>query len=258
MIQFNNTTNGDGLVQYFEQEIGANPGDVSGNTTKLKWFTSRVNRALDRYFAIAIQASGTWELDDSNHSSSVGEDYNVIYSPMSSGQSDYSFFVDGGGNAILDIYKVLILPTDTATVYQEVYPVDETSPEGLSIVNESNITGVPTKYSKRGNAIQFDKIPDYTVARGIKILINRESSYYEYTDTTKTPGYPYHQEYFYLKPAYDDARINSKSTLNYLANEVLKLEGDNLTGKVGLISKAYGNRQKDIVQNISGECINSI
>ena len=254
MIQFNDTTNGKGLVQFYEEEIGANAGDISGDTTKLKQLTARINLALDKYFSIAIQASGTWELDDSNH-----EDYPVIYATITSGQRDYSFTTDENGNAILDIYKVLILPTATATRYQEVYPVDENQTENLAIIDESNIAGTPSKYSKRSNAIHFgDAIPNYTVARGIKILINRESSYFEYNNTTEKPGYPYHQEYFFLKPAFEYAKRNSLAVLPRLEADILRLEGDQLTGRVGLIAKAYGNRKKDEIDSFSGEEISSV
>lgn len=253
MIKFNDTTNGNGLVQYYEQEIGANPGDISGNTTKLQRFTSRVNLALDRYFAIAIQASGTWQLDDSNHT-----DYNIITTNLVQGQRDYTFTTDESGNLILDIYKVFVKNTTTGK-YEEIYPVDVASDyDTQSFTDGQNVQGNVYRYDKMANAIFLDQVPQNNVSNGIKVYVNRESSYFTYTDTTKTPGYPYHQEYFFLKPAFEDARMNGKSTLKTLGDEILKLEGDLETGRVGLIAKAYGNRKKDEVDVISGECINSI
>lgn len=251
-IQFSDTTNYRGLVQLFENEIGAQRGDISGNTEELKNFTALANNALDSYFATAIKASGTWELDDTNH-----DDYAVIYTTLVSGQRDYSFLTDQNGNAILDIYKVLVLPP-TGSTYQELVPVDENASINASIIDEDGSVGTPNTYAKRANAIHFDVTPNYTVARGVKILINRESSYFTYTDTTKKPGYPYHQEYFYLKPAKEYARIKTLTAFTNLEKEVLKLEGDVTTGRVGLISQAYGRRKKDESDNISGEYINSI
>lgn len=255
MIPFSNTTEYKGLVQFYESEIGANYGDVSGNTVKLKEFTARVNLALDRYFAIAVQASGVWELDDFNHTG----DYSVIYTNIVSGQRDYSFITDEDGNYILDIYKVLILPSATDTIYRELYPVDENQSENVDIIDESNTAGVPTKYAKRGNAVHFGgAIFNYNATRGIKVLVNRTSSYFTYTDTTKVAGYPYFQEYFFLKPSLEHARRNSLATLPRLEKQILDLEGDITTGRVGLIAKAYGNRRKDEEVIISGERINSI
>ena len=253
MIQFNNTSTNDGLVQLFEEEVFPNIGDVSSSVTRLKSFTSSVNRALDTYFRYAIISSGTWELDDNNHT-----DYAVIYATLNSGQRDYSFLTDTNGNAILDIYKVLILPSATSTIYEELEPVDENEPNNIAIIDESNVAGTPTKYAKRSNAVHLGgAIPNYTVARGIKVLINRESSYFTYTDTTKKAGYPYCQEYFYLKPAMEYARRKQLPQYNALASEVLKLEGNPLNGQGGLIAKAYANRKRDEENVISGEFINS-
>jgi hypothetical protein len=255
MIPFSNTTEYKGLVQFYESEIGANYGDVSGNSVKLKEFTARVNLAIDRYFATAVQASGLWELDDFNHTA----DYATIYTNIVSGQRDYSFITDEQGNYILDIYKVLILPTATDTQYRELYPADENQSENLDIIDESNTAGVPTKYAKKGNAIFLGgAIPNYNATRGLKVLVNRTASRFTSSDTTKVAGFPYHQEYFYLKPALEYARRNSLATLPRLEAEILKLEGNVLTGQVGLIAKAYGNRRKDEIQSISGEVINSI
>lgn len=254
MIQFNDTTNLRGLVQLYEKECGYNYGDVSGNTTLLKQFTADVNNALDTYFSIAIRSAGTWELDDSNHG-----DYAVIYTTLTAGRRDYSFLTDASGNAVLDIYKVLVLPSATATQYEEIYPVDENQRENLSIINEDGSVGSPLKYAKRSNAIHFDVEPNYTVARGIKVLINRTSSYFTYTDTTEKAGYPYHHEYFYLKPAYIRARGPLQlPNKNDLEKEILKLEGNPITGQVGYISIAYGGRKKDEMDSISGEYVNSV
>jgi hypothetical protein len=256
-IQFNDTTTNKGLVQFYEEEIGSSPGDVSGNATKLSQFTARVNTALDRYFAIAIQASGKWQLDSSNHS-----DYPFIETDLISGQRDYSFLTDGSGNMILDIYKVMV--KDAGGVYQEIYPVDQQTEDVASFYDDNNTTGQPSRYDKTGNGIFLDSIPNYSWRtaqegeKGLKIFINRESSYFTSADTTKKAGYPYHQEYFYLKPAYEYARRNNLSITTSLEKEILKLEGDVITGRVGLIAKAYGNRAKDEETRLEVEEVCSI
>lgn len=250
-IKFNDTTNLNGLVQLFEDEVGYNPGDVSGNTVRLKKFTARVNAALDRYFAIAIQASGKWQLDDKNHN-----DYPFITTDLVAGQRDYSYSTDGSGNIVLDIYKVMV--KDEAGIYHEIYPEDQQSNGSESFYDGQDLTGVPSRYDKTGNGIFLDFIPSYNSTAGLKVFINRESSYFVYTDTTKTPGYPYHQEYFYLKPAYEQARIKGHDNYSNLEKEILKLEGNPLTGQVGLIAKAYGNRSKDEVDFLSPEAVDSI
>jgi hypothetical protein len=250
-LKFNDTSNLNGLVQLYEEEIGAGIGDVSGNTSKLKQFTARVNSALDRYFAIAIQASGTWQLDDSNHT-----DYPIIKTALVSGQRDYSILTDGSGNLILDIYKVMV--KDEAGVLHEIFPVDQQTENASSFYDGLNQTGVPSVYDKTGNGLFLDFIPSYDSADGLQIFVNRSSSYFVSTDTTKTVGYPYHQEYFYLKPAYEYARRNNLPILATLKAEIDKLEGNPLNGMVGLIAKAYGNRAKDEQSVITTEEVCSI
>lgn len=250
-IQFSDLTNRKGIIQLIEKEIGANFGDISGNTNKLKDVTADVNLALDKYRSIAVPASGTWELDDSNHTG----DYDVIYTTITSGKRDYTWLTDENGNSILDVEKVLILPSDTATQYVELEGVNELLSENVDIIDENGATGVPTRYAKRANGLRFDTIPNYTKARGLKLIVNRESSYFAYTDTTKKPGYPYHQEYFFLRPSYDIARRNNLAVLPRLEKLILDLEGDPQSGRVGHIARAYGYREKDVRKGITNKKI---
>lgn len=216
------TTNLNGLVQMYEKEIGANQGDISGSTTKLKEFAAATRVAFDSYLQIAFDSSGTWQFDDSNHT-----DYPIITANLEGSptpQRDYSFTTDGSSNLILDIYKVLILPSATATTYVEIELVDETT--DVSIVDGSNPTGgVPARYGKMANGIFLDPMPNYDATNGLKILINREMSYFTSSDTTKKPGVPgNHHSYFYLKPALDYARRNNLANYDKIALEVAKLE----------------------------------
>lgn len=241
MIQFSDTDTLKGLAQLYAEEIGMdNPTDLTSNTTKMKKFTAQVNLALDSYFRLAIEASGKWQLDDSNHT-----DYPIITTNLVAGQRSYVFLTDESGNAILDIYKVFVKNTSTGS-YEEIYPVDVQSESDTgSFADGENQQGTVYRYDKTSNAIFLDLIPTDNITNGLKVYINRESSYFTYTDTTKKPGFPYHQEYFYLKPAYNYARINTLAILPRLEQQVLKLEGDPTRGIVGLIARAYGARAKD-------------
>jgi len=248
-IPFNDTTNLNGLVQFYEEEIGANQGDISGNTTLLKKFTARCNLAREKYFRLAVHASGKWQLDDSNQT-----DYAILTTSIVSGQRDYAINNDSSGNLIQDVYRVFVLQSATGDTYTEIFPKDAQSESGTEgYTDGQNRSGVPYTYDKTANAIFLDPVPDYNVALGLKIYANRAGTEYTYTDTTKTPGYPYHQEYFFLKPALDDARINNKSTLPRLEKAVFDLEGDESRGIIGLIAKAYSRRSKDERNVLSGK-----
>lgn len=204
----------------YEKEIGLNRTDISGNSNLLKEFTADVNLALDDYFRLAITATGKWQLDDSNHT-----DYPVIYANIVSGTQDYSFTADSSSNLIQDIYKVAILQTATATLYQEIYPIDAQSDDDAEyLVSDDTTGGIPDRYDKTANAIFLSPTPNYSVTNGIKIYINREPSYFVSTDTTKKPGFTIEQSYFYMKPALEYARRKSLSNERKIKERVLEME----------------------------------
>lgn len=245
-IQFSDTSTYKGIVQIFEKECGFERGTISGDTNRLKELAADVNLALDDFIAIAIQASGTWQFDDSNQT-----DYPEIKTNLVSGQRDYSFTTDQTGNLILDIYKVMVVSSATSGIFSEILPVDQQSPNGnnddtTSFIDGRNTTGIPWRYDKTANGIFLDPIPSFNATLGLKIQINREGSYFAYTDTTKKPGVPglFHK-YFALKPALDYARRNSLASYNRLYGEVLEYEGDREKGIVGSIERYFGRREKD-------------
>lgn len=236
--QFNDTTNYKGLVQLFEKEVGLPRGTISGDNDKLKDFAADVNICLDDFVAKAIQASGTWQFDDSNQT-----DYPIITTNLVSGQRDYSFTVDGSSNLILDIYKVYA--ANASGIFVELAPVDvNTGDDVVPFTNGQNATGTPYRYDKLANGIFLDPIPSYNATGGLKVYINREASYFVYTDTTKKPGVPgiFHK-YFYLKPAYMYASRKSLpiagnlATGTGLAGRITQLEAD--------IEAYFSRRTKD-------------
>lgn len=243
-VQFNDTSTYKGLVQIYEKEIGANRGDVSGDTNKLKEFTADVNLAIDDATKLAIEASGTWQWDDSNQT-----DYPFIKTNIVSSQRDYAFTTDGSSNIILDIQRVAILTSSTSTSYTDINPVDVQSEDGLAAVFNNSTTGIPSGYDKTGNAIIFDTIPNYSATNGLLAYVNREASYFTSSDTTKKPGFPgiFHR-YFAIRPAEDYARRNNLANYPALQAERMKLEMD---------MKAYfGRREKDVRKQLTMAPIN--
>jgi len=218
-IPFSDTSTYRGLVQVFEKEIGANYGDVSGNTKALASFTADVNIAFDEFLARAFRADGTWQMDDSNHT-----DFPIITTNLVASQRDYTFTTDQQGNLILEIDRVLV--ADSSGVFHTVQSKDaQTEIDTSGYWDGKNTTGSPTSYDKTANGIFLDPIPSYNYTNGLKVYINREASYFVYTDTTKKPGVPgiFHR-YFAIRPAFDYARRNNLSNTQSLFNELLRLE----------------------------------
>lgn len=244
-LQFNDTTNYQGLVQLAERELKLPRTEISGNTAKLKDFAADANLAWDSYLHIAFSSSGTWQFDDSNQT-----DYPIIKTNLVDGQKDYTLTTDESGNLILDVYKVAILRSATATLYDELRPMDQQSDrEAYNLVAENTTEGVPYQYDKTANAIILDPIPSYNATNGLKVYINREASSFAYTDTTKKPGCPgLHHRYFALKPALDYARRNGLTQEASLRNEVQLLEES--------IAQYFARRSRDERHRITARPVN--
>lgn len=197
-----------------------------------------INLALDKAWAIILQSSGTWQLDDSNQT-----DYPIITTNLVSGQRDYSFTTDGSSNLILDIYKVLV--ANTSGTFHEIYPVDVQSEHwGLQgFTSGQNIQGQPSCYDKTGNGIFLDAIPNYNSTGGLKIYINREASYFTVSDTTKKPGFAgiFH-EYLALFASYQYARRNGQTSQETFKRDMLEMEE--------AMGEYYSKRSKDERQQI--------
>lgn len=251
-LVFSDTSTYKGIVQMYEKEIGVDDGFVSGNTTRLKKFTADANLALDDFIRIALNSSGKWQFDDSNQT-----DFPIISTNLVSGQRDYTFGTDESGNITLDVYKVFV--ADSSGIYKEMLPVDVNSgdyqpitsvsgqlyPNGVSgFTDGRNTTGIPNKYDKLGTSVLLDPIPSYNYTNGLKVYVNREGSYFTYTDTTKKPGVPglFHK-YFYLKPALDVARRNNLGNRQLIENEIAKMEG--VPGVNGTIGEYFASRPRD-------------
>lgn len=233
-LTFNDTSTFKGIIQIIEKECGMDRGAISGNTSLLKDWAADVNLAWDDYLSIALQASGTWQFDDSNHT-----DYPIIKTNLVDGQRDYTFTSDANSNLILDIHKVAILPSATATLFEEIKPIDaQSDAAAYGLVSEVTTEGVPYQYDKTANGIFLDPIPSYNATLGLKLYINREASYFTSADTTKKPGCPgIHHRYFALKPAYDYARRSNRANADRLLREIVSMEQS--------IKEYFSRRSKD-------------
>ena len=151
--------------------------------------------AFDDYQTIVTEASGTWQLDDSNHTKYPNMKFNLV-----SGQQDYNFTEDEQGNQVQDIYRVEC--KDANGIWQLLTAYDEQSePESMSA--RELLSGTPTRYYKTANGIFLDVTPNYDSTLGIRMFFTRSPSYFLTSDTTKEPGIPNaHHRYLAVKPAY--------------------------------------------------------
>lgn len=249
-LQFNDTALYKGIVQIYEKECGFDRGTISGDDDKLKELAADVNLAFDDLLAIGFKTAGTWQLDDSNQ-----QGYPILYTDIVLGRRDYEFIQDNRGNLILDIFRVFVAGSDG--VYREITPKDQQTRNSNNsdtdrFTDGRNTTGRPTSYDKTARGIFLDFVPNYNLTDGIKVMVNREGTYFLYSDTTKKAGVPGNlHRYLAIKPALDYARRKSLANYSTLLEEVIKFEGHKeLNFLDGIIADTFGRRERDIPRRL--------
>lgn len=223
-MQYSDTTNKDGIIQTIEFWCGLSDAEISGDATKLKRFTGRVNRAFDKVLPLVLSYTDHLRFDDPNHS-----DAPIGTFDLESGKGNYTVDTDDNSLAILNIVNVSILTGSSATEYQPLERVtldDPRAPRMLS-PNPSD-SGVPTAFLEHDNTIFFDKKPNYNATAGGKIIFEREPSYFTSSDTTKQPGIPkpFH-ELLALYPSHDYLIVykpDNQMLITRVENEITKQE----------------------------------
>lgn len=239
--QFSDTTNHDGLIQRIERGLGYANGVISGNSTLLAQYTAELNLAMDYAWGVIFEVAYQWQPDDSNHT-----DYPILFFNLVSGQRDYSFTADEGGNKIVDILKVAA--KDSGGTFKELKALDQQSRSSNNYdvseyIDGNNTAGSPTSYDKTGTGLFLNPVPNYNSTNGLKVFVLREESYFTTADTTKTPGFvPSFHEYPALRVIYKQAVIKRFENLDYLRAEMLDMEQK--------IRNHYGRRDRDAVRRM--------
>jgi hypothetical protein len=196
-----------------------------------------INIAQDEVWSEALKNNG-WNVDDFSQN-----DYPIITTDIVASQRDYSFILDSSGNRILDIYKVLVKDSSTG-LYKEIKPVDAQSIAPTTMLDGADTEGVPTCYDKTGNGILLDLVPSTSITAGLKVLVNREPTYFTASDTTKVSGIdPLCQDYLYLKPSYERCRDTGRDNAQALFRD-MQISWEKVKAR-------YGGRERDIVRRMT-------
>jgi hypothetical protein len=185
-MQFSDTSTKQGLIQ--ECEFWTNLGDanISSDTTLLKVFTNRLNRAFDNVLPLVLSRSDKLRWDDPNHT-----DHPIATFNITSGTNDYEMLTDDNGLSILNITDVMILPSATATAYAELRRITMDDPRALRALSPNTTDiGIPSAFVEKGNIVFFDVTPNYNATAGGKVFFERIPDYFASSDTTQSPGIP--------------------------------------------------------------------
>lgn len=235
-LQFNITASPyNGLIQRCEINVYGEDalGRISGNTTLLGLWTTRLNQSKLKMEAWALEADGLWQHDDKSHT-----DLPTITTNIVADQREYTFDTDEEGNKILEILRVYYKHGD---VYELIEPIDETLEE--SIYDGQNVYGAPRAYGKKGNTIILDRMPENAITGGLKVETTREDTFFTTADTTKYGGYDLFDTLISDLACFEYSRNNVISNVNLNAPYIEQQKRDFVT----YMTRRAGDR-KDIMR----------
>lgn len=175
-MQFNSNATQQDLVSEIDSLC-----DSNSTSYPIAAKTRRVNSSLEELVAEIINADGTWDYDDTNHSDSPVGTGNLVEA-----QEAYAF-----ASEYLEIKQVSV--KDTAGNWSVLEPIDPREFRDQAIEEYFPATGLPTHFDKNGDTIRLYPAPtstSVTLTAGLKVRFTRTASLFTTTDTTKEPGLP--------------------------------------------------------------------
>lgn len=230
-MQFNDTTNKDGIIQQIEFRTNIGDAGITGDSTLLKQFTGQINNAYMRAFSVIMQADGIWTVDDANHGNQPRATTNLV-----SGQSNYRVLSTAPSTSQdwLEVIGVNIKDSNGNWVKLE-YKADKNFSETKQQRDVNG--GTPTSFYFEGTQIFLDCEPDYASTNGLEVIFNRAPLLFASTDTTKRPGFAslFH-EYLVLKPTYWWEKYKRTGDSEQTKRDIMEMEKD--------MADFYSNRNK--------------
>lgn len=179
-MQFYDSSNKQGIAQEIDRLC-----DTTDTSYSRVDKTSRVNTALEELVGDIINADGTWQYDDTNHT-----DLPVGTATLVDEREAYSF-----ASEYLQVEQISVKDADGR--WHVLEPIDFTELEDIAIEEYFEDKGMPTHYDILGDTIRLYPSPDsndVTLASGLKVRFKRTASLFTVaSDTsadTQEPGLP--------------------------------------------------------------------
>jgi len=183
-MQYNDTTNKNGIIQLAEDYTDLGDGYISGNSTMLKKFTAYANEVSGDIWSTIWSSAGSWQWDDSNQADLPQATTDIV-----SGQAKYTISSD-----ILTIKRVEVKNENGGWTKLKPFTREKTA---TSIGELETRLGCPTHYFVFNDTIQLYPTPSYDLTGGLKVFFDRAGVSFLPSDTTKSPGIasPFHGLY---------------------------------------------------------------
>lgn len=232
-MQFNDTSNLNGLIQSCEDWTGLGLAQISGDTNQLKRFTRLINTNYHKVVTMILESMDEWDFDDAN----IG-DRGFIKTYNLTAATQYVTLPLS--DKILKVKRVEV--TYDGTNWYKAEPIDLNQYSGASTTAEiaNNFSVTKPFYDLHGNYIYLYPVPTANVTGGLKVWVTREIDEFTTADTTQEPGVdePFHQM-IALGASLDYAMMKGLANVNLLAARYAESEQR--------LRQYYGNKQDDRV-----------
>lgn len=174
-MQFNDTTNKNGIIQDCERYCGITATGISGNSVLLGDFTAYSNSTLRSLWHLSFLSCGNWQYEDNNQT-----DLPQATANLTSAQTTYAL-----PSSALTVNRIEV--KDAAGNWTKLTPIAESHIYGA--VDEFMKTDAqPMYYRLVGNTFEIFPASNYNSTSGLKVYFDRGSVAFAASDTTKTPG----------------------------------------------------------------------
>lgn len=175
-MQFNSTTNRNGIIQEIERTTDLGVGTISGDTNSLKDFTARCNNELHGLWPDIFNSTGKWQYDDSNQTDLPQGVVNLV-----SGTSKYALPATA-----LRVRRIDCKSSDGN--WFELTQITDTMISG-GLEEFMDTDGTPRYYRLIGGTVELFPGPNYASTGGLKVFFDRGAVEFTYDDTTQEPGF---------------------------------------------------------------------
>ena len=212
--------------------------DTDSTSYTIAAIIRRVNAAYEELVGDIVNADGTWQFDDTNHT-----DLPRGLGTLVEGQETYSF-----ASEYLQIQQIEVL--DTHNQYIKLQPIDvldlrDQSPQEYFGVDSSGNpqTGLPQYFDQVGDTIFLYPAPtagQVTLTNGIRVWFKRTVDLFTTSDTSQSPALPspYHVLLAYMAALPYDAKYHQQR-VPWLERKI---------GSPDPVSPYYGGMRKSLVE----------
>jgi len=179
-MQFNDTTNKNGIIQLCEKYTGLGAGVISGDADLLKEFGMYCNKASRKIKHWIFTAYGGWIYDDENHG-----DLPIVTTALEADRTTYP--LDTESNVVL----LVEFKNNGSDSWQPLNPLtlEQIRDAGMAESEFMRTYGTPQYYRLFAGSLKLYPGSNYAQASSLRVHMKRDIHDFVSGDTTAVPGF---------------------------------------------------------------------